>query len=511
MAQLLMGIDVGTFSSKGALVTPDGDILATHQEEHGLSVPRPGWAEHDADAIWWKDVCAISQALLKKSGATSEDVAGIAVSALGPDLVCLDAEGRTLRPAILYGVDVRAMREIADLNQQFGRDRLYELGGMHLTSQAIGPKILWVRRNEPEVFRKTHYLCSGSTFLVYRLCGEYVLDYHSASHFNPLIDNRKLKWDELCADTIVGDVPLPKLAWTGELAGQVTRKAAQETGLKAGTPVTVGTIDAIAEGISGGVMRPGDLLMMYGTTTFFVLVTDQYPPNETMWLTAYAFPGLYDIEAGMATTGALTRWFRDNFALKEKADEAAGGASAYSVLNAEAEQIPAGSGGLVILPYFSGERTPLNDPEARGVIAGLSLAHTRAHIYRAILEAQAYGVAHNMEAMQTAGAIPRRAIAVGGGAKSELLLQIVTDITGIEQLLPEKTIGACYGDAFLAGLATGIVPMPALDNQWVRIARRFEPDAARAAAYQEYYRVYRDLYPGTKEVQHRLAHLAVQA
>lgn len=507
---LLMGIDVGTFSSKGVLCTRSGDILAEHQEEHGLSVPQSGWAEHDADKVWWKDVCVISKALLKKVKVTGDDVAAIAISALGPDLVPLDAEGRALRPAILYGVDVRSMEEIEELNGKFGAEKMADLAGMILTSQAIGPKILWLKNKEPKIFERTKYLCSASTFLVYRLTGEYVLDIHSASHFNPLFDNRKLEWSDRFAHYIIADKQMPRLGWGHEIAGGVTPKAATETGLKAGTPVTIGTIDAISEAVSVGVLHPGDLMMMYGTTTFFVLVTDEYAPSETTWLTAYAFPGLYDVEAGMATSGALTRWFRDNFAQKEKDEQAAGGDSAYAVLTREAEAIPAGSEGLIILPYFSGERTPLNDPLARGVIAGLSMAHGRGHIYRAILEAQAYGAAHIMETMRAAGAFSKRAVAVGGGTKSELLLQIVTDITGIEQELPEKTIGACYGDAFLAGMGIGSLTLENLEREWVRIAKRFVPNAASKAAYEEYYQVYKDLYPHTREVMHRLAKLGMK-
>ncbi len=510
--RLLMGIDVGTYGSKGVLCAADGMVLAEHRAEHGLSVPRPGWAEHDADEVWWKDVCAISHALMDRAGVNGGDVAAIAVSGLGPDVVPLDAKGRALRPAILYGIDVRSVQEIADLNEWFGPETMAELGGMYLTSQAIGPKILWIRRHAPEVFAQTRYLCSASTYLVYRLSGAYVLDYHSASLFNPLFDIHGLAWSDRFAEAIVGDVPLPRLAWPGEVVGEVTAQAAEETGLKRGTPVTAGTIDAISEAISVGVMRPGDLMMMYGTTTFFILVLDQLvPPNETLWHTPYAFPGLYDFEAGMATTGALTRWFRDNFAQQELAAERAGGPNAYAVLTKEAEAVPPGCEGLVMLPYFSGERTPLNDPQARGVIAGLSLVHSRGHLYRAILEAIAHGVAHNMEAMRAAGAKPQRVVAVGGGAKSDLLVQTVSDVTGIEQELPAQIIGASYGDAFLAGLATGLVPREALEQQWVHIARRFVPDPARQRLYQDYYRIYRDLYPHTKRDVHALAEIGAKA
>jgi len=510
--QLLMGIDVGTYSSKGVLCSPDAVVVAEHQVEHGLSVPHPGWAEHDADEVWWRDVCAISRSLLAKAGVSGDGVAAIAVSGLGADVVPMDAHGRCLRPGILYGIDVRSIQEIDDLNEQFGDEALAQLGGVYLSSQAMGPKILWIRRHEPDVWRQTRYLSTCSTFLIQRLADEYVVDYHSAALFNPLFDLHNLTWSDRYRDAVSGDVPLPRLAWPHEVVGTVTPQAAEQTGLKAGTPVTAGTIDAISEAISVGVMQPGDLMMMYGTTTFFVLILDRVVrPERTLWHTPYAFPGLYDFEAGMATTGALTRWFRDNFAGDLMAAERAGGPNAYAVLTQEAKAVPPGCEGLVILPYFSGERTPLMDPQARGIIAGLSLAHGRGHLYRAILEAIAYGTAHNMEAMRAAGAKPRRAVAVGGGAKSELLLQIVTDVTGIEQDLPAQTIGASYGDAFLAGLATGLVKREALETQWVHSARRFAPDAKRGELYKEYYRVYRELYPHTKGDMHILARLGAQA
>jgi len=505
---LLMGIDIGTYSSKGVLCATNADVLAEYQVEHGLSIPRPCWAEHDPDAVWWHDLCEVSRALIAKAGVSAEVVESIAVSALGADLVHLDCHGRVLRPAILYGIDTRSTQEIADLNAEFGAEAMAQLAGQYLTSQAMGPKILWVRRNEPEIFKATRYLCSGSSFLVYRLSGEYVMDYHSAGLFNPLFDIHRLTWSGQYAEPIIADIPLPRLAWPGEVVGQVTRKAAEETGLRPGTSVTAGTIDAISEAISVGVIHPGDLMMMYGTTTFFVLILDDVvPPNETLWHTPYAFPGLYDFEAGMATTGALTRWFRDNFARQELSAQTAGGRNAYSVLTAEAEDVPPGSEGLVILPYFSGERTPLNDTQARGVIAGLTLSHNRGHLYRAILEATAYGVRHNLEAMRMAGATPRRAVAVGGGTKSELLLQIVSAVTGIEQDLPIQTIGASYGDAFLAGLATGVLHIEDLEDQWVQTARRFVPYRPWQQSYQEYYEVYRALYPHTREDMHRLARM----
>jgi xylulokinase len=504
---LLLGIDIGTYSSKGALCTPAGEVLAEATIEHGLSLPQPGWAEHDPDAIWWGDFVGLTRKLLgdRFSG---DDVGGVAVSAIGSCLLPVDAEGNALRAGILYGIDTRASEEIAMLDAQFGEEAMFALAGMALTSQAIGPKILWIKRNEPEVYAAARWFYTASSYIVQKLTGEAVIDVHSASYYNPLFDLRGLKWDPRFAEPIVDLERLPRLLWPTEIAGSVTERAARETGLQVGTPVTAGTIDAAAEAISAGVSKPGDMMVMYGTTMFFIHLTSEPVPDPRMWATSYVLPGLYSIEGGMSTTGALTRWFRDTLGGEEMAAEAAGGPNAYAALAAGAAAISPGADGLICLPYFAGERTPLNDPEARGVYAGLTLSHTKAHLYRASLEATAFGVRHNLETMDAMGAPPKRLVAVGGGAKNPLWLQIVSDVTGLPQDVPERTIGASYGDAFLAGLATGLVPdLDALKNEWVTLALELEPDARVKPIYDEYYTVYRELYEASKPQLHALARL----
>jgi xylulokinase len=504
---LLLGIDIGTYSSKGALCAPDGEVLASATVEHGLSLPRPGWAEHDADEIWWGECVALIRTLLS-SGHSGADIGGVAVSAIGACMLPVDAQGRALRPGVLYGIDTRARREIADLTAKYGVEALLRQSGMILTSQSIGPKILWLRRNEPDTFARTHKFLTASSYMVHRLTGEFVIDRHTASYFNPLIDIESLEWDGAFADSICDLDQLPRLDWADSVAGVVTAEAAAITGLVTGTPVTAGTVDAAAEAVSVGVESPGDMMVMYGTTMFFIMVTDRPVPDARMWATAFTFPGMYDVAGGMATSGALTRWFRDQLASSALQTEQAGGASAYATLADEAATVPPGSRGIVCLPYFSGERTPIHDPLARGMFAGLTLSHTRADMYRAVLEGTAFGVRHNLEAIAQMGAAPRRLVAVGGGAKNSLWMQIVSDVTGVPQDVPEKTVGASYGDAFLAGLATGIVPSRAeLAGRWVTIGHSIQPDPAVTAIYDEYFPIYRGLYEKTVQEQHKLAEL----
>ncbi|MCC6310298.1 MAG: FGGY-family carbohydrate kinase [Trueperaceae bacterium] len=498
MAEVLLGIDVGTYSSKGVLTDLNGAVLKSHVVEHGVSFPQPGWAEQDADAVWWHDTRVICRELLNGAPYAGADVAGVAVSAIGPCLLPLDRDGAPLRPGILYGVDTRASDEIELLNRELGAEQIFEFSGMALTSQAIGPKIRWLQRREPTVWQRTKRLTTASSYLVSRLTGEHVMDRHTASHYMPLMDIAALEWSERYAAAVAPLELLPRLGWSDELAGLVTRAAAAETGLKAGTPVAVGAVDALAEAVSVGATQPGDLMIMYGSTTFFILVLPTPVPDPRTWTTAGAFAGQYALAAGMSTTGSLTHWFRDQLARDLPPEEA------FERLFQGVGSVPVGSGGLVLLPYFSGERTPLNDPLARGVIAGLDLTHTREHLFRALLEGVAYGVRHNLETFAALGATPKRIVAVGGGARGSTWLQIVSDVSGQTQLVPEVTLGASYGDAFLAGLAAGVLKRADLSG-WVRIKDQVRPVPEDSERYEPYYRDFLRLYAGTAPVVHALA------
>ena len=498
MAELLLGIDVGTYSSKGVLVQPDGNVLCSHVVEHKMDIPRPGWAEQDANKVWWADVVKLCHKLLNSSPYSSADVGGVALSAIGPCVLPLDFAGNPLRPGILYGVDTRASTEIEYLNQKLGADAIYELSGMALSSQAAGPKILWIKNNEPEIWRQTKHITTASSYLVYRLTGEKVIDRHTASHFMPLVNIKTLEWSERFADEIIELGKLPRMAWSTELAGYVNKSGAEQTGLKEGTPVAVGAVDALSESISVGAVHPGDLMIMYGSTAFFILVLNKPVPDPRMWTVAGAFKGQYNLAAGMATTGSLTRWFRDEFTRGVPEEKA------YQVLFDEAEKVAPGANGLLVLPYFSGERTPINDPKARGLIAGLSLAHRRQHIFRAILEGVAFGIRHNIDTFNEIGAGVKRVIAVGGGTRSKNWLEIVSSVTGVTQNVPDLTIGASYGDAFLAGNAIGLLAFDDLEN-WVKHKDAIGPDPTSQQVYDSMYGDYLKIYKQNKELLHNLA------
>lgn len=505
MGKLLLGIDIGTYSSKGVLCRPDGTILAESRADHEMAIPKPGYAEHDADGVWWSDFRKIAKELSGKVPA-GDEIAAVGVSAIGACVLPVDEKGRPLRPGILYGVDTRAVSQIEELEKKYSRESLVEFGGTRLTTQAIGPKILWIKQIEPEIYRKTSKFITSTSYVIYKLTGKYVIDAHTATEFNPLLNIKTVSWDNKFAEDIVSLDKLPEIGWSNEIAGNVTSEAAAETGIPKGTPVNFGAVDALSEAVSVGVVDSGELMIMYGSTAFFIFLIEKPVPTNELWLEAGAFKGQYEYSAGLSTSGSATTWFRDQFGKELLLAESSRGKNAYAVLAEEAVASPVGANGLIMLPYMSGERTPIFDPKARGVIAGLSLSHTRGDMYRAVLEGTAFAIRMNLEAMQRAGAKIKHGVAVGGGASNELWLQMVSDVSGIPQLLPEKTIGASYGDAFLAGLAVGAIEnVDNLKNNWVKIKREIHPDMEKKKVYDYLYLLFKDLYLQSKSVVHQLA------
>jgi xylulokinase len=503
VAELLVGIDVGTQSSKGVLVRPDGTLVAEARAEHGMEVPRPGWAEQDADAVWWADVCAIARRLVAAVPA-GDRIAAVGVSAIGPTVLPLDAGGRPLRKAILYGVDTRATAQIARLEARHGADVLATWSGMDLSSQAGGPKIAWLADEEPEVHAAARWFVTATTYLVYRLTGELVIDARTASHFNPLFDRSTISWSERYAEGITPSERLPRIAWPADVGGTVSVGAAAATGLPVGVPVAVGAVDALSEAISVDVVRPGDLMIMYGSTTFFIQVTDAPVEAGSLWLTPGVEPGQWAISGGLATGGSALAWFRDQLAGDLVAAERARGTPAFAALSAEASAAEAAGGeDALFLPYFSGERTPINDPLARGVAVGLSLSSTRGHLYLALLRGIAYATRANLEAMRDLGAPIRRVVAVGGGTADPLLLQLVSDASGIEQEIPGSTIGASRGDALLAGLASGLLTRDGVAS-WMTVDRVIRPRPETLPAHDRRYRAFGDVYLATRDIVHGL-------
>ncbi|MBE3037720.1 MAG: FGGY-family carbohydrate kinase [Chloroflexi bacterium] len=501
----LIGVDVGTYSSKGVLVKTDGTLVASHVVSHRMAMPAPGFFEHDADGVWWHDFVEIVKTLFQETGISSKQVLGLGASAIGPCVLPIDEKGQPLRPAILYGIDTRAIKEIEHLEHVLGKDEIARISGSSLSSQAAGPKILWIRNNEPDVYRNTRWFLTSEAYLVYKLTGKASIDIYSAGGYDPLYDVYQREWSEKAASFITPVDRLPRAYWSHAVVGEVTPAAALETGLAAGTPVVAGTIDAAAEAISAGVADYGDMMLMFGSSIFFIMKTTRLINTRHFWTSNFFEEGAYAFLGGMSTSGSLTTWFRDQFAQMELEKEKEGGGNAFAELAKLAAASPVGSKGLIALPYFEGERTPLQDPKAKGMWFGLSLKHTKGDIYRAILEGVAFGIRHNFEEMNEEGVHPARILAVGGGTKNRLWLEIVADVCNVELTIPEQQIGASYGDAFLAARGIGLYQSLSEIKQWVKTREIIKPNPATRKLYEVNYHIFRDLYTSTRPIMHRLS------
>lgn len=485
---LVIGVDFGTGSSKGVLVrAEDGTLIASAVAEHRTLMPKPGYFEHDAEEHWWKDFTSIVNELKAKADGP---IVAVTTSGIGPCSQFCDAEGKPLRPAILYGVDTRAHKEVAELLDKYGEKAVIEKCGNTLTSQSQGPKLLWTVRNEPRVWEKTKYFFMAHTYAAFKLTGEYVLDRLSASMCDPMYSPKTGDWiPEWCEDVAPG-LPLPELKYSNEVAGHITAEGARISGLPEGIPVGVGSTDAFCEALSVGVKDPGDVMLMYGSTIVVDLITDHYVQHRNLWANTSTYPDTFCLAGGLSASGALTQWLKDITG------------SEFAILTEQAGDVPAGSNGLLALPYFAGERTPISDPDARGVIAGLTLSTTRGQLYRALLESTAYGTRHLLEAMAEVGAKGSRYVAVGGGTKGGIWTQIMSDVCGIEQDIPNVAIGASYGDALIAAQLAGEADDSTV---WASVAAKVLPNKRNKQLYDDLFGRYQELYPATKEIQHFLA------
>jgi xylulokinase len=492
-SEVLLGVDIGTSSTKGVITHADGTVLASAQREHRTEFPQPGFVEHDPEEIWWGDFVAIARELLPQADGP---VVGVSVSGIGATTLPADANGDPLRHAILYGIDTRAGAEIEECVARYGADAIVERSLMGINHQSIGPKLMWLQRHEPEVWERTKQLLMANSFIVERLTGEYTLDSISASFCSPMFDPRARRWIDEWADEVAPGLALPRVLEPWEVAGRITERGAELSGLPVGIPVCAGTIDAPVESASIGVRQPGDVMLTYGTTLGIAGVLTE--PRASAVLNSFpgVFPGRYIMMGPTATSGALTNWMRS------LSDD-----KSFEELLREAGATPPGANGLVALPYFAGERTPIWDADARGVIIGLTMAHTRGHLYRAMLEATAYSARSILDALAEAGVRAERIVAVGGGTKGGMWTQIMSDVTGVPQELPAETMGACYGDALFAARAAGLVDD---DTVWTEMVGTVEPDEKNREVYDRLYRIYGELYPATKAQAHALAALQAE-
>lgn len=501
----LLGTDIGTSGTKTILMDTQGKLIAQNLQEYDVLTPKPLWAEQWPE-VWEHAALASIKNTIAESGVNPQDIRGIAISGLyGGSGIPLDELMNPVRPCMIW-MDRRADEEASWVLENIGEEKLLEITHNGADPYYGYTKILWMKNHEPENWEKTRLFLPPNDYVIYKMTGEIAIDYSSAGNIGGIFDMNRREWSEEMMEAM--GIPLSmmpqKIVESTDIVGGLTEELAQELGLWEGMPVIAGGIDCGAANIGLGVFDSGIYAAAIGTSMCAALISDKPVKGKGL----IVWPYLYDAKklsyyfAGGATAGAIVKWFRNTICQFEVEAEKAGGPKAYDVLNAEAEKLPAGSEGLVVLPYFMGERSPVWDSDAKGTILGLSLTHTRAHLYRAFLEAVAYSLKNAMEA--TGENLGEYILLAGGVTKSKVWRQIFADVTGYPVVCPIYDVEANMGDVMLAGIGTGLLTYEQV-KQWQVLDEKIMPNQQNHEKYNEYYAVYQSVYENLKEDMKKLS------
>lgn len=486
---LLLGLDLGTTSARAVLTARDGRILATHAADYPMDTPRPGWAEQDPDA-WERAAYEALGACVRVATAPSA-IRGIGLTGQMHGATLLDERDQSIRPAILW-CDQRTSAQRQAIERHIGLSEVIARTANPPLEGFTAPKLLWVREHEPEAYARIRRVLLPKDFIRLRLTGEAATDVADASG-TALFDVAKREWSESMArDLDISLEWLSRVVESPEPAGALTAAAAESLGLPAGLPVAGGAGDQAAGGVAAGIVTEGDALVTIGSSGVVFVAGDQprIDPAGRVHTFCHALPNAWHVMGVTQGAGISLRWVRDTLGARDS------GGDPYDALTREASASPAGSRGLIWLPYLQGERTPHLDPNARGVLFGLTTAHGRGDVVRAVLEGVAFSLRDGLEIIQELGLPARRVKIAGGGARSPIWRQIVADVLGLPISLEPEDRGPAFGAALLAGVAVGVYD--SVEEACATTASRsqeVEPDTDTQVVYEATYRLYRDLYP----------------
>ncbi len=501
MANYLVGCDVGTSGTKAVIIDDQGVVHGSHYVEYPLLTPRPGWAEHDPNC-YWNAVAETIRVSIKQSGADPREIRGVSVSALSPACILVDKEGNHLQNAHIW-MDRRATAECQWIKDNIGDERVFKLSGNPIDPYYATVKLMWEKNNRPNLYKQAYKLQTAADYPRMKLTGKAVIDYSNASLVGVAFDIVNKKWDyDMIEELGLNPDLFPDIYACDEVIGEVTREAAEVTGLAPGTPVVAGTVDCNAAWVAGGAIEPGDTSLVMGTAGVLGVVHEEPKFTKNMITIVHTAnsKNLYTTLAAIVSCGGVTRYYRDNFAQMERFTAEKLKMDVYELMNLEAANVPAGSDGMIVLPYFMGERTPIWDPLARGVVFGMSLSHGRGHLLRALMEGAAYALNHNFDLIKQSGIDITLPIVISeGGAKSRLWRQIVSDVLNVPLAYMEQNAGAPVGNAVLAGVGTGVFKDFSIVKKWSsNICQKNTPDAQTHEQYMKLYNVYRNVYEDIK-------------
>lgn len=507
-ALYILGIDIGTESLRVGLVDTDGRILATASSGYKTTYPNPNWAEQNPED-WWEATCLATRTCLSNTSVRPDQIRAIGLDAFASTMVICDKNARPLRPAILW-MDGRASQEAVEIEQT--GDPVLRYGGGHESVEWMLPRILWLKRNQPEIYHRAERIVEALDWLTYRLTDRWSLSINQVTdlwHYVPLLGG----WPSSLLKRIGLEDTISKwpehIYSIGDWVGDLSQQAALEMGLKPGTPVACGGVDAHVGLLGLNALNPGQMGIIIGSSTVQMTLSEEPVFHPGFWgpFQNSILNGSWLLECGQISTGSILQWYVQNMA-PGKVIEAAQdrNISPFAYLDQLADSIDPGAGGIIALDYWLGNRTPIRDPLARGALAGLTLYHTPAHIYRALLESAAYGNYHIIETYREAGALITEIIASGGGARSEVWLQMHADVCNCPILLTSSSDAMLVGSAIAGAVCAGLFPdLRHAAAHMVRPIKRFEPDFSKHKAYREYYRDYRELYQSLRPILHRLS------
>jgi len=495
----LMGIDIGTSGTKALLMDDEGRIVASVTEEYPMYTPRPQWAEQDPEDWWQAAIKAVRQ-VLDGAGIEGSEIGGIGLTGQMHGMVMLDAQGKVLRPCIMWN-DQRTGEQCDYIMNTIGRQRFLELTNNLALPGFTAPKIVWTRENEPEVYDQAAMVLLPKDYIRFRLTGEYATEVSDASG-TVLLNVGKRAWsDEVLSELGIPSDWMPRCVESIEVTGTISAEAAELTGLKVGTPVVGGGGDQASSAVGTGIVEPGLVSVTMGTSGVVFAYTDEpsRDPEGRLHTFCHAVPNKWHVMGVTLSAGGSFRWFRDALGACEKNIARLSEIDPYEILTAEAATAPAGCEGLLFLPYLTGERTPYPDPNARGSFVGLTLRHDKRHMVRSVMEGVAYSLRDCLELFRDLAIPVQQVRAVGGGARSQVWRQILADVFGSEIVTINVTDSTAYGSAILAGVGTGVYDsVPQACKSIVRIVDRIEPIAENQAVYNEHYPVYQSLYRALK-------------
>jgi xylulokinase len=491
----ILAHDLGTTGDKATLFSAEGKLVASAFAEYETLYPAAGWAEQRPDD-YWRAFCASTKTIVGKTGVNPGDIAAVSFSGQMMAALPVDREGNALRNSIIWA-DLRSTKQAAEVGGRIGPDRVYAITGHRLSASYSATKIMWIREHEPEVYKKAFKFFHAKDFVACRLSGSFCTDYSDASGMN-LLDIRALDWsEEMLGASGIAREKLPDLCESIQRVGKVSKEAAAESGLLAGTPVVKGGGDGASATCGAGVVGGSGAYIYLGTSTWMALATPApiIDPAKRTFTFCHFVKGLYMPAGTMQAGGGSFKWFKDRLCGEESAEARKSGADVYDILTAKAEKTPPGSEGVLFLPYIMGERAPLWNPSARGCFIGLAVTHGKGHMLRAVLE----GVAYNMKIIENAfseqGVDCGLVRMIGGGAKSPFWRRIFADVmekpTARLNFIEEAT---SVGAAIAGGVGAGLFPSIQEARRFVKVEETSEPDPNNFPAYRKGFGLFKKSY-----------------